>query len=130
VGKKSVKGVKRGKQLGKSERLEILELRAEHKWARGKIAKKYGRSVRTIDRVLTKAIKVQSLNRGGKLGKEEKSEIKRIIRENEPITCRALARNPALKRVKVATVRRYLKRKGYVCIVHGRKPVWQELANK
>jgi transposase-like protein len=124
--KKSKKVVKRRAQLTKSEKLEIVELRTNEEWSLRRIAKKYDRSVRTIDRVLACAAKQSSLGRRTKLGKEEKRAIKAMIEENASITCGQIVQNPLLTRVNVGMIRVYLRKKGYSSGACRKKPVWQK----
>jgi hypothetical protein len=117
-------------QLKKEDKLEILELRVEHKWSRARIAAKYNKSTRTIDRVLTRAAKDKTLGRKTKLHREEKNGIVAMIVANPAISCREIAQSPALSRIKVATVRKYLKKKGYLRNGTRKNPLWQKEEKK
>jgi transposase-like protein len=124
--RKSKKGEKNVRRyLTKSEKLAILELRVEEKWARSKIAKKYDRSVRTIDRVLTQSLKRGSLARQMKISEEEKKTIMAMVRDNASVTASAISRNPDLQRVSVHTIISYLRKKGYERTGARKKPMWQ-----
>lgn len=98
------------KQLTRKEKKRIIRKVNTDGKSVGDIAKEYGRSRRTIDRI----VKRGSLDRASKVDKDVKKEIMRLVTEKPGITSEEIQ---TLLKVKISTssVNKCLARSGFVC---------------
>jgi transposase-like protein len=124
-------GAPRRAQMTKREREKILRLREERGWNVGKIARKYGRCWRTIMNVLDRAKETGGdVRRLTQLKKNDRTRILAMVEEEPAVSCTALLRALKESVVTEITLRRYLKKKGYVCDGPRKKPVWRKIEDE